>query len=78
MPTILRTGTFRFYFFSSDRDEPLHVHVEHGGCVAKFWVEPVRLERSGGFRPQELLEIQRIVEDNKGAIIRSWHEFFGN
>ena len=28
MPTILREGPYRFFFYASDREEPLHVHVE--------------------------------------------------
>jgi hypothetical protein len=28
MPTVLRVGPYRFFFFSGDRDEPPHIHVE--------------------------------------------------
>jgi hypothetical protein len=30
MPTVFRQGRFRFYFFSNERNEPPHVHVESG------------------------------------------------
>ena len=36
MPTVLRSGRYRFYFFSSDEGEPPHVHVKAGGDQAKF------------------------------------------
>ena len=26
MPTVLRHGPYRFFFYSGDRDEPPHVH----------------------------------------------------
>jgi hypothetical protein len=57
MPTVLRQGPYRFFFYASDRPEPLHVHVSRESAVAKFWLEPVRLARSGGFARQELLDI---------------------
>lgn len=47
MPTVLRVGPYRFFFYASDRHEPPHVHVERDEKVAKFWLRPVRLERSG-------------------------------
>ncbi|MBW1997790.1 MAG: DUF4160 domain-containing protein [Deltaproteobacteria bacterium] len=53
MPTVMRIGPYRFFFYASDRDEPLHVHVERDDKVAKFWLDPVRLRRSGGFSRSE-------------------------
>jgi len=54
MPTVLRRGPYRFFFYSSDRAEPPHVHVERDENLAKFWLDPVRLHESGGFRGAEL------------------------
>ena len=54
MPTVLRRGPYRFFFYSSDRAEPPHVHVERDENPAKFWLDPVRLQESGGFRGAEL------------------------
>ena len=45
---------------------------------AKFWLDPVRLERSGGFIRQELNRIQEIIVDHQVALLGSWNEFFGN
>ena len=50
MPTVLRSGPYRVFFYSGDRDEPRHVHVEREASLAKFWLDPVRLAESGGFR----------------------------
>lgn len=36
MPTILRAEGYRFFFFSLDRNEPPHVHVEYGDKLAKY------------------------------------------
>ena len=43
MPTILRIGPYRFYFYAGDRDELQYVHVERDEKIAKFWLDPVRL-----------------------------------
>ena len=31
MPTILRSGPYRIYFYSHEPNEPPHVHVDHEG-----------------------------------------------
>ena len=54
MPTILRIGSLRFYFYSEERREPPHVHLERGAAVAKYWLNPVSLASSRGFRIHEL------------------------
>jgi hypothetical protein len=49
MPTILRVGPYRLFFYAGDRDEPPDVHVEREDKIAKFWLDPVRLHGSGRF-----------------------------
>jgi len=78
MPTILRAGPYRFFFYAGDRDEPIHVHVEREDNIAKFWVEPVRLQRSGGFRRPEIIRVAKIIEENQTEIVEAWHEYFGS
>jgi hypothetical protein len=43
MPTILRVGRYRFFFFSNEGREPAHIHVKAGSDEAKFWLDPVQL-----------------------------------
>ncbi len=76
MPTILRESGFRFFFYAGDGDEPAHVHVEGAGGTAKFWLNPVFLARSAGFRSRDINEIQRIVEENRQALVDTWNAFF--
>jgi hypothetical protein len=52
MPTVLRSGPYRLFFFAGDREGPLHVHVEREDSLAKYWLDPIRLRRSDGFRRQ--------------------------
>ena len=40
MPTVLRFGPYRCFFYAGDREEPPHVHVERDVNVATFWLDP--------------------------------------
>lgn len=76
MPTILREGPYRFFVYSADSEEPPHVHVEREANEAKFWLDPVRLERNSRCGPLELRRIQALVEENSALLLRSWNEYF--
>jgi Domain of unknown function (DUF4160) len=76
MPTVLRSGPYRFFFYAGDRDEPPHIHVERDDNIAKFWLDPVRLQNSGGFSRTEINRIQQLVAINREELLRSWHEYF--
>jgi hypothetical protein len=76
MPTVLRVGPYRFFFYAGDRDEPPHVHVERDDQVAKFWLEPVRLQHSRGFSRPELHRMQRLVEEHQAQLLESWNAYF--
>lgn len=76
MPTILRMGKYRFFFFSNEGNEPRHIHIDSGQYYAKYWLEPIRLARNIGFRPDELSEIREIINKNSTLIKEKWDEFF--
>jgi uncharacterized protein DUF4160 len=76
LPTVLRIGAYRFFFYSADGNEPPHVHVEKENAVAKYWLGPVRLERSGGLKRAELREVEGLVAENEDLLREAWHEYF--
>jgi hypothetical protein len=45
--------------------------------VAKFWVDPVALERTGGFNRAELNTIAKLVQEHRETLLEGWYEFFG-
>jgi hypothetical protein len=59
MPTVLRIGPYRFFFYAGDRDGLLHIHVGRDNNKAKFWLEPVRLQHGGGFSRAKLTAYRR-------------------
>ena len=77
MPTVLRFGPYRFFFYAGDRDEPQHVHVERDDRIAKFWLTPIRLQSSGGFSRVEIARIERLVSDHRVVLMEAWDEYFG-
>jgi len=78
VPTVLRSGPYRFYFFSHEPNEPPHVHVDRDQLSAKVWLQPVALARNIGFAAHELNRILRLVEDNQAALLEAWHGYFGS
>lgn len=78
MPTILRSGPYRFYFFSHEPNEPPHVHVDRDQLSAKLWLQPVALARNIGFSAHELNRILKLVEDNQQILLEAWHGYFGS
>ncbi|MGR1650677.1 DUF4160 domain-containing protein [Salmonella enterica] len=41
MPTVLRIGAYRFYFYSHEPNEPAHVHIDKGNATAKIWLHDI-------------------------------------
>lgn len=76
MPTVANIGPYRVFFYAGDRAEPAHVHVEREDKVAKFWVDPVRLSRSGGFSRKELGTIQALLREHEARLIEAWNDYF--
>ncbi len=78
MPTILRDGPYRFFFYSGDREEPLHVHIERDDKIAKVWLDPIRLYSSGGFSRSEISMILKIIGSKREIMMEAWNDYFSN
>ena len=78
MPTVLRFGPYRLYFYAGDRDELPHVHIERDDRIGKFWLDPGRLQSSGGFSRVELARIEKLVNDRRVELMEAWNDYFGD
>ncbi len=76
MPTVLRVGRYRFFFYSNEGQEPSHIHVKAGGDQAKFWLTPIELASSYGFRGHELNRIEKIINQHQTELIGAWNDYF--
>ena len=77
MPTVLRIGAFRFYFYSHEPNEPPHIHVDRGEATIKVWLDSLDVAKNRGFRAHEIGGIVNIVEANRTILLEAWHEHFG-
>jgi len=78
MPTVSNIpGPYRFFFYSFDCNERMHVHVQRERMVCKFWIQPVALARNQGFVSKELNIIREIILKNRDRITEAWYEHCG-
>ncbi len=76
-PTVFRIKGYRFYFLSNEESR-MHIHIECEDGEAKFSIEPIiALATFIGLKPKHLTEIQKIVERKKDEIIEAWRKHFG-
>lgn len=76
MPTVLRAGPYRFFFFSNEGLESPHIHVQRDQALAKFWLSPVALASASGFSARELNRIEQLVAEARQDFEEAWREFF--
>ena len=76
MPTVLKIGPFRFFFYANEGQEPAHIHVQADNRLAKFWLQPVNLTSSIGFNAKELNQLLGLVREHEVLFLEAWNDFF--
>jgi hypothetical protein len=76
MPTVLRWRDRRFYFYSSDGDEPPHVHVDHSGRTIKIWLDTRKVAYDDGYKMREVAAILDVVDRSRDRLMEAWREYF--
>jgi hypothetical protein len=76
LPTVLRIGPYRFYFWSHELNEPPHIHVDRDEQSAMYWLQPISLAKNIGFKRHELRRIEVIVNDHQLEFLEAWHVYF--
>jgi hypothetical protein len=75
MPTIFIDG-YKFRFYSSDVNEPPHVHVISAERVAKIWLKSLEVEYNHGYNKAELNRVLKLALQNKAKSLEAWNEYF--
>jgi len=71
-PTIMRIGNYRF-FFNSNEENRMHVHIQTPEGVAKFWLEPIVAHAdSYNLNKRILRELAKLVEENIDEFKKAW------
>ncbi len=76
MPTVIRSGPFRFFFYAGDGNEPPHIHVARDKAVAKFWLDPVMLVTSEDFTRVDLSRLTKLVTEHRKTLLEAWNDYF--
>lgn len=77
MPTVHRERGFRFHFFSDERQEPPHVHVQNGGAEAKVWLLDGSIEYHEGLSAPQLRVLREIIAASREEMLKAWNEYHG-
>ena len=80
MPTVLYFYGWRFFFYSNEGSEPIHIHAEKGDMECKFWINEndftITLETAFNMASDKTNEVSDIIYKNLQLIINSWHNYF--
>jgi hypothetical protein len=77
MPTLLRIGGMRFFFYAADGFEPPHVHVEVEARIAKIWLYDLTVAKSAGLSHRQLSDAVEQVRQHQSEFLEKWDAFFG-
>ena len=79
MPTIYEEAGLVFFFYSSDLDEPPHVHVEYKeGGTMKVWLKDKDLKVAwvkAGLPRHKQTETLKITAQKRTTFLDNWYEF---
>lgn len=77
MPEVFRFFGYSFFFYSREH-EPLHIHVEGNGGIAKFeWNETeFILKEQQGIKVSDIKKIEKVINDNADLIVLRWNHYF--
>ncbi len=77
MPTILLKEGFRFFFYSSEGNEPIHIHVSKADATGQIWLNPeAEIGYLHNFTINKKKRITEIVALNSEYFKIKWNEHF--
>ena len=81
MPTILLIAGWRFFFYSNESNEPIHIHVQKAEMETKYWIDVEAYEIKGSFSfklsPRDKREVKKLIYLHLDYIIEQWNSFHG-
>jgi len=79
MPTILMVMGWRFFFFSNEGDEPIHIHCQKADAEAKYWLDTgdfdIVEDHAYGMSPADKRTVRKIIFEHFDYIVTQWFEF---
>ncbi len=76
MPTVLLLYGWRFYFYSNEGNEPIHIHADKGEKKCKYWLDSKTFSVEEGFTrkmsPRDKRQVIKIIFENFEFIESEW------
>jgi hypothetical protein len=80
MPTVLYILGWRFFFYSNEGSEPIHIHAEKGDMECKYWILVDEVEITEAFShklsPAARREVKKIIYQHFDILVLAWDEHF--
>jgi len=80
VPTLLVIHGWRFFFYSNERDEPVHIHCQKAEQECKYWLDSAAFDiieaYSYGLNSKDKNLVRRIIFENFDYIISEWNKYF--
>jgi hypothetical protein len=79
MPTILFIDGWRFFFYSNESEEPIHIHVQKGEKECKYWLKRKEFDiieaYSYNMYHKDIRKVKRIIFEYFELIEKEWDKF---
>ena len=79
MPTILLVMGWRFFFYSNERNEPIHIHCRKAEKECKYWLdtENFDVQEAYGYsmNTKDKREVKKIIFEYFEFIEQEWNKF---
>jgi len=76
MPTVT---VWRFFFYSNEGNEPIHIHCKKGEKECKYWLDTIMydLEEAYSYKmnPKDKREVKEIIYAHFEIIEKEWNKF---
>jgi hypothetical protein len=77
MPKLFEIRGIRYFFWSNENNEPIHVHVTKGEANGEIWLEPsIKVAYLIGFNNSEEKDILDTIQQHSENFKNKWNEHF--
>ena len=82
MPTILYIDGWRLFFYSNEKNEPVHIHCTKAECDAKYWLDSTTFDIKPAYEynlsPADRRAIREIVFKHFEYLVEEWAKVHGD
>jgi len=79
MPTILFVMGWRFFFYSNEKNEPIHIHCQKAERECKYWLDVNKFDLEEAYsynmNNKDKREVKKIIFEYFEFIEREWKTF---